>query len=938
MRVLVCVLRLYVANPGWGVGVCVFVCALRLYPANLGWGVRCGCCWVRVLAAPCHSWLRCWGVCVCVRAPPVPRQSWLWFVLCVCWFGFWLSHRQSWLGCWALCVCVRVPLVPRHSWLGCAVWVFVLGFGFRLRPAIPGLGVGLCVFVCALRLYLANPGWGVRCGCSGAGFALSPPLLWLGCGVCVLVRVLCPAWVSCALRCCACSPGLRHPAAVVARHLVLRRGCGRRRASLACLVAPRWCAALRPVRLLSVRQSAFPSPWCLPLPRAYAPGFTGRLRGARGGRPRTGLLVPAAGPRRGGGVRLAPRRTRSGPRYGVVLGGSLWRRSRAACAAVVWCVWTRSLTRPVSRAVRLSTGCSAGAPGLFRVDAVTAPFGSEDATPGSRACVRVRAHLGRVGRAGLPGAFWCASPFPGAVLGLLLVCSAPSGLGLPCLWLLLRVPFVRPRCLRLSMFSGPGCLGPWCPGMPPPPPPPPPLPFFSSSCPSPPVCVLCFLFFSSASFVLFFFLSAVFCGVASCRVVLVVRCRAGLRALGCGVCWCVLLSPLCSGRASWCLRCVVWCALVVLALCGVLFGVRWRRPGRVSLPRAGAALLVCFVLLPCCAVLAACRCAWVLLRDCDAAPGLVVVSRLALVCVVLFSLVRCFAPARCAVSWCPPPPRPLCAVFCLVALWLVPAWPVVPGACRSPPPPPPVVVPCVVRFRASCRVVPWSVVWPVLLFAWCCVACLRWAGALAPRRPARCCAGSCCVVVVVLRCRVLLCSLLFSLPLFLAFPWCSGLFLSVWCSAVVRLAVWRGCVALRSCAGFCCAVPCGAVLCRGVSHCSVLCCLFRCGASVAPCVVCCCGVLLCFVLGLGTAAMGIVNQWAIRLQTSDFYGPSPPTPNTQAPHDRPPPPPPPNIRLVDKWKMGKYGTSENVRHGGKHSTPPRLFRIIKVPPPPPPDT
>ena len=36
-------------------------------------------------------------------------------------------------------------------------------------------------------------------------------------------------------------------------------------------------------------------------------------------------------------------------------------------------------------------------------------------------------------------------------------------------------------------------------------------------------------------------------------------------------------------------------------------------------------------------------------------------------------------------------------------------------------------------------------------------------------------------------------------------------------------------------------------------------------------------------------AMGIVTQWAIRLQTSDFYGPPPPTPNTQAPHDRPPP-------------------------------------------------
>ena len=143
-----------------------------------------------------------------------------------------------------------------------------------------------------------------------------------------------------------------------------------------------------------------------PTPGAVAPGFTGWLRGALGGRPRTGLIVPAAGPCRGRGAGLAPRRTRSGPRDGVVPGGSLRLRSWAACPAVVWRVWTRSLTRPVSRTVRLATGNSAGARGLFRVDADTAPFGLEDATPESRVCVRVRALLGRPGRAGLPGAFW----------------------------------------------------------------------------------------------------------------------------------------------------------------------------------------------------------------------------------------------------------------------------------------------------------------------------------------------------------------------------------------------------------------------------------------------------------------------------------------------------------------------------------------------------
>ena len=64
-----------------------------------------------------------------------------------------------------------------------------------------------------------------------------------------------------------------------------------------------------------------------PTPGAVAPGSTGWLRGARGGRLRTGLIVPAAGPRRGRGAGHAPRRTRSGPHDGVVPGGSLRRRS-----------------------------------------------------------------------------------------------------------------------------------------------------------------------------------------------------------------------------------------------------------------------------------------------------------------------------------------------------------------------------------------------------------------------------------------------------------------------------------------------------------------------------------------------------------------------------------------------------------------------------------
>ena len=72
-----------------------------------------------------------------------------------------------------------------------------------------------------------------------------------------------------------------------------------------------------------------------PTPGAVVPSFTGRLRRVRGGRLRNDLFLPAAGPCRGRGAGLAPRRTRSGPREGIVPGGSLRLRSWAACAAVV---------------------------------------------------------------------------------------------------------------------------------------------------------------------------------------------------------------------------------------------------------------------------------------------------------------------------------------------------------------------------------------------------------------------------------------------------------------------------------------------------------------------------------------------------------------------------------------------------------------------------
>ena len=223
---------------------------------------------------------------------------------------------------------------PRHSWLGSAG-----GGGVRVllgrvgRAGLPGALWCASPFpLAALSFCLLGP---LRAGVAPLSFAAVAVPRWLGFVVCGLAV----AW-----HLFVCRGSLR-----VVRAL---RVCGTRRPSLlgtcpcALVVAggvPLWRASWpRKVRRASSGPVALGAPVGFPdavvpfpTPGACAPGFTGRLRGARGGRPRTGLIVPAAGPRRGRGAGLAPRRTRSGPRDGVVPGGSLRRRSWAACAAVV---------------------------------------------------------------------------------------------------------------------------------------------------------------------------------------------------------------------------------------------------------------------------------------------------------------------------------------------------------------------------------------------------------------------------------------------------------------------------------------------------------------------------------------------------------------------------------------------------------------------------
>ena len=219
-----------------------------------------------------------------------------------------------------------------------------------------------------------------------------------------------------------------------------------------------------------------------PTPAAVAPGFTGWLRGARGGRPRTGLIVPAAGPCRGKGAG----RCSATYRFGAPRWGCPW---RVPLASVLGCVRCDGLAcvDPVTDAsglpYRPSFDGSRPVHWGFFVWTPTPPLsGRRTPRPGpARVCVR--ALLGRVGRAGLPGAFWCAL----CLFGPLKAGVAPfSGCG----WVLFFFSFspsptlLCPRSVLLCVFSGPGCLGPWRLVAPPP-------LFFSL----PPLCAPCLLLF-----------------------------------------------------------------------------------------------------------------------------------------------------------------------------------------------------------------------------------------------------------------------------------------------------------------------------------------------------------------------------------------------------------------------------------------------------------
>ena len=426
------------------------------------------------------------------------------------------------------------------------------------------------------------------------------------------------------------------------------------------------------------------------------------------------------------------------------------------------------------------------------------------------ACACVRALLGRVGRPGLPGAFWCASPSSVAALCALLVCSAPSGLGLPCVVVsVFFFPFfflVAPPLSPSFRVLGPGLPLALASCGPPAPLPPPFFFLFFCSCPSPPP--------PPGLFFCFFCL-----GVPVLRCLGWFVCPALWRVLVCVAvglvprrgpfCACVvsLVAPwLCLFCVCCCLSCggVVVCFLFCRVLCGVPVLGLVLSPCCCPLLQLPGPLCARGCVLSWGAVLRCSgghlSCGVVLSASCLAAGAVLFRSRRLVLCVVacgcrlfvagsgcllLFSAGVCCRGCSCLAAW---PAALLCAVVCCGApllcgvsctLWcFVAVW------CRAVPPCSPF------SFAGGVGLCPFPV-----------------------------CAVLCCAACCVVRCRFgLRCC------------WCLVLWCVAVCCGVSLAALWLGSAALV-CRGlllcravFCGAVsPCGAVL----LGCAVWCALLR---------------------------------------------------------------------------------------------------------------
>ena len=266
---------------------------------------------------------------------------------------------------------------------------------------------------------------------------------------------------------------------------------------------PTWCAAHCPVRSLSVLWLAFLTPWCLSPPGGLSPPalLGGRAGHVEAGQEPGSLCLPLA-PAEAGALGLLRVVAVLGPAMGLSLAGP------SGIGLGLLALWCLACEDPVTDASSFPycpsfDGGPSRCTGAVLCGRRHRPFrvaGRHARVPCVCACA---CFLGKVGRAGLSGAFWCVSPFPVAVLGAPFVCSAPSWLGVPCLWLLLCLfvffsfLFAPPLSLAFRVFW------PWVPwalaccA-------PPPLLFFST-----PFCfsLPCFFFFLPVLVFVFFLFS-----------------------------------------------------------------------------------------------------------------------------------------------------------------------------------------------------------------------------------------------------------------------------------------------------------------------------------------------------------------------------------------------------------------------------------------------
>ena len=221
---------------------------------------------------------------------------------------------------------------------------------------------------------------------------------------------------------------------------------------------PAWCAAPRPVRLLSVLRSALLTPWCLSPPRGLAPSaLLGGCAGhAEAGREPGSLCLPLAPAEAGtlGLLRVVPVR-------GPALGLSLARPSGVGLGlcALRWLACVDPVTDASGLPYRPSfdggLGWCTGAVSCGRRHLLLRVGRRHARVP----CACLFARPSWPGRTGQP---------PGRVVVRLtfsfgccvcLLCSAASRL---CQFFFLLLLFsLVPRCLLRSLVSGPGCLGLW---------------------------------------------------------------------------------------------------------------------------------------------------------------------------------------------------------------------------------------------------------------------------------------------------------------------------------------------------------------------------------------------------------------------------------------------------------------------------------------------